>query len=70
MKFKPMLVPSGALPPDSEKWSYEVKSEGFRALIHASGNGDHQHQPRHDRPLAQSLCLSGHNDDRKSARAR
>ena len=37
--FKPMLVTSGRLPPDSEKWSYEVKWDGFRALIEAAPSG-------------------------------
>jgi bifunctional non-homologous end joining protein LigD len=37
--MKPMLVTSGTLPPDSEKWSYEVKWDGFRALIEAGPSG-------------------------------
>lgn len=39
MKFRPMLVSSGTLPTDSEKWSYEVKWDGFRALVDASSAG-------------------------------
>ncbi len=34
-----MLVSTGSLPPDSDNWSYEVKWDGFRALIDASPNG-------------------------------
>lgn len=38
--LKPMLVSSGRLPPNSEKWSYEVKWDGFRALVEVTGAGD------------------------------
>lgn len=31
-----MLVTSGALPADSDAWTYEVKWDGFRALVHVS----------------------------------
>jgi bifunctional non-homologous end joining protein LigD len=34
-----MLAASGLLPPDSAKWAYEVKWDGFRALVQASPAG-------------------------------
>jgi len=37
--LKPMLVTSGELPPDSERYSFEVKWDGFRALVDASPSG-------------------------------
>ena len=36
--MKPMLVTSGPLRADSDKYAFEVKWDGFRALIHASPN--------------------------------
>ena len=35
----PMLAASGPLPSDSAKWAYEVKWDGFRALVQASPGG-------------------------------
>jgi ATP-dependent DNA ligase len=35
----PMLAASGPLHPDSAKWAYEVKWDGFRALVQASPAG-------------------------------
>jgi bifunctional non-homologous end joining protein LigD len=32
----PMLVASGPLPPDNGRWGYEVKWDGFRALVRAT----------------------------------
>jgi bifunctional non-homologous end joining protein LigD len=37
--ISPMLATSGSLPADSEKWSYEVKWDGFRAFVEASPDG-------------------------------
>ena len=34
--LRPMLVSAGPLRPDSEKYAFEVKWDGFRALVHAS----------------------------------
>jgi bifunctional non-homologous end joining protein LigD len=39
MKMRPMLVTSGPLRPDSDKYAFEVKWDGFRALIDASPDG-------------------------------
>jgi len=39
MKLRPMLVSSAPLRPDSDKYAFEVKWDGFRALIDASPNG-------------------------------
>lgn len=39
VKHRPMLVASGPLRPDSDKYAFEVKWDGFRALIHAAPNG-------------------------------
>lgn len=36
MMITPMLSATGPLPPDSEKWAYEVKWDGFRVLVQAS----------------------------------
>jgi ATP-dependent DNA ligase len=36
MMITPMLAASGPLPEDSAKWAYEVKWDGFRALLQAS----------------------------------
>lgn len=36
MKLRPMLVTPGPLRPDSEKYAFEVKWDGFRTLIEAS----------------------------------
>jgi len=35
--LKPMLAVAGALPTDDDKWSYEVKWDGVRALVAADG---------------------------------
>ena len=35
----PMLAATGPLPEDSAKWAYEVKWDGFRALVQASPGG-------------------------------
>jgi bifunctional non-homologous end joining protein LigD len=39
MMMTPMLAASGPLPEDSAKWAYEVKWDGFRALVQASPGG-------------------------------
>jgi hypothetical protein len=39
MMITPMLAASGPLPADSAKWAYEVKWDGFRALLQASPAG-------------------------------
>jgi bifunctional non-homologous end joining protein LigD len=39
--LRPMLVSSGPLRPDSDKYAFEVKWDGFRALVHASGGRIH-----------------------------
>ena len=39
MKYRPMLVTSCPLRPDSDKYAFEVKWEGFRALIEAVRSG-------------------------------
>ena len=39
MMITPMLAASGPLPRDSAKWAYEVKWDGFRALVQASPAG-------------------------------
>ena len=39
MTITPMLAASGPLPEDSAKWAYEVKWDGFRALLQASPAG-------------------------------
>jgi hypothetical protein len=36
---KPMLASSGRLPPDSDRYAFEVKWDGFRALVSASPAG-------------------------------
>jgi bifunctional non-homologous end joining protein LigD len=33
MQLRPMLVTTGPLPPDGERYAYEVKWDGFRALV-------------------------------------
>ena len=37
--MKPMLVSSGPLRPDSDRYAFEVKWDGFRALVRTSGRG-------------------------------
>ena len=40
MTVRPMLVSSGPLPRDSDQYAFEVKWDGFRALIQAApGSG-------------------------------
>jgi bifunctional non-homologous end joining protein LigD len=39
MVITPMLAATGPLPADSAKWAYEVKWDGFRALVRASPAG-------------------------------
>jgi bifunctional non-homologous end joining protein LigD len=34
--FEPMLATSGALPEDDERWAYEPKWDGFRAIVHVN----------------------------------
>jgi bifunctional non-homologous end joining protein LigD len=36
MKIRPMLVTAGPLRPDSDRYAFEVKWDGFRALVEAS----------------------------------
>jgi bifunctional non-homologous end joining protein LigD len=37
--IKPMLVASGSLRPDSDRYAFEVKWDGFRAMVQASPRG-------------------------------
>jgi bifunctional non-homologous end joining protein LigD len=37
--LKPMLAQLGQLPPDDERWAYEVKWDGYRALAYATAGG-------------------------------
>jgi ATP-dependent DNA ligase len=37
--IKPMLAAAGPLPADSGRWAYEVKWDGFRAVVRASSAG-------------------------------
>ena len=39
VKHRPMLVASGPLRPDNDRYSFEVKWDGFRALIEAAPSG-------------------------------
>ena len=39
MTIRPMLVSAGALKPDSDRHAFEVKWDGFRALIDAAPSG-------------------------------
>ncbi len=39
MKLRPMLVAAGPLRGDDERYAFEVKWDGFRALVEASPNG-------------------------------
>jgi bifunctional non-homologous end joining protein LigD len=39
MTIKPMLVASGPLRPDSDKYAFEVKWDGFRAVVRAAPKG-------------------------------
>jgi ATP-dependent DNA ligase len=37
MLVDPMLAISGPLPVDEERWSFEPKWDGFRAIVHTDG---------------------------------
>jgi bifunctional non-homologous end joining protein LigD len=37
MVVDPMLASTGSLPQDEERWSFEPKWDGFRAIVHADG---------------------------------
>src|SRR5688572_13726291 len=37
MVVDPMLATSGPLPEDEERWSFEPKWDGFRAIVHTDG---------------------------------
>ena len=37
MIVDPMLATSGPLPPDEERWAFEPKWDGFRAIVHSDG---------------------------------
>src|SRR3989442_15185952 len=37
MLVDPMLATSGPLPADEERWSFEPKWDGFRAIVHTDG---------------------------------
>ncbi|MFL5844036.1 MAG: non-homologous end-joining DNA ligase [Solirubrobacteraceae bacterium] len=37
--LKPMLAQLGKLPADDDRWAYEVKWDGYRALAYATGQG-------------------------------
>jgi len=39
VKLKPMLVTAGPLRPDSDRYAFEVKWDGFRALVHVCPDG-------------------------------
>lgn len=39
VKHRPMLVTSGPLRPDSDMYAFEVKWDGFRALMEADSSG-------------------------------
>jgi len=63
-RIKPMLARSGDLPPDEEKWGFEVKWDGIRTVvfcdhghIHLQGRNFSDFTPRYPevRPLAREL---------------
>src|SRR5688572_28556191 len=37
MVVEPMLATSGPLPTDEERWAFEPKWDGFRAIVHRDG---------------------------------
>src|SRR5688500_20040347 len=37
MVVDPMLATSGPLPTDEERWAFEPKWDGFRAIVHTDG---------------------------------
>jgi bifunctional non-homologous end joining protein LigD len=45
LRFQPMAAVTGALPPDDERWAFEVKWDGVRALTYIDG-GDMRMESR------------------------
>ena len=78
MLVDPMLATSGPLPADEERWAFEPKWDGFRAIVHtrrpaAAGHVAPGHGPRRTAPRAGAagrVAPGGHRPRRRAGRRR